>query len=105
MSAPPRGLFKGKNIMTPDVLAYYNLGNGRWAELSEGRGINRQPIFGVTVRPEPVPVQSKLCQSRAEAVRYIDGLMTMPATKPIASGASRAEWLDPTNLDKLRRMK
>lgn len=69
--SPPRGLFQGNNFMTPRVLAYYKLRKG-YAELSEGEGMSRQPIFGVTVRPEPKGVRlSKLFQSRAEAERYI----------------------------------
>src|SRR5215471_15902956 len=115
MTSPPRGLFEGKNIMTPDVLAYFNLGDGRWAELTEGRGINRQPIFGVTVRPRPADIAddpSKLCHSKAEAMRFINSLTVphghggkedfAPREKPLGSGASRAEWLDPTNLNKLK---
>jgi hypothetical protein len=74
MNRPPNGLFEGVNFMTPDVLSYHNLGHGTWVELSQGRGMNRQPIFGVTVRPEPSPARSKLCQSKAEAVRYINSL-------------------------------
>lgn len=71
---PPRGLFEGKNIMTPKVLGYHNLGDGRWAELSEGCGITNEPIFGVTVRPDAKDVGqrlSKLFYSRPMAARYI----------------------------------
>lgn len=68
---PPRGLFRGKNFMTPNVLGYYKLREG-YAELSEGRGMSNQPIFGVTVKPDDG--RSKLCFSRTEAETYIEEL-------------------------------
>lgn len=49
----PRGVFQGRNFMTPDVLSYYVTGHqGRTAyvEVSEGRGMDGGRIFGVTVR-------------------------------------------------------
>jgi len=42
----------GRNIMTPNWLGYAQLPDGQWAELSQGRGIYDEPIFGVTVRPD-----------------------------------------------------
>jgi len=75
--APPRGVFRGKNFMTPDVLSYYKLRVG-YAELSEGTGINRQPIFGVTVRPDTwedgKQARSKMFQSKTAAMDYIESL-------------------------------
>lgn len=77
--SPPRGLFKGTNFLTPTVLAYYKLGTG-WAELSEGRGMSNQLIYGVTVRPETEQDyeaggrdnrRSRLFQSYREALDYI----------------------------------
>jgi hypothetical protein len=72
MSTPPAGLFEGRNFMTPDIVAYFNLGDGVWAELSTGTGMSRQPIFGVTIRPDPGNKRSKMFQSRAQAMRYIN---------------------------------
>lgn len=73
--SPPRGLFPGKNIMTPEIIGYYKLrGKAVYVELSTGRGINHQPIWGVTVRPDEEHKLSKLCHSRREAERYIEGL-------------------------------
>jgi hypothetical protein len=70
--SPPRGLFKGTNFMTPNVLAYYKIAGGRYAELSEGRGMLNQPIFGVTVEPDTEkPRKSQLFQSRGAAEAYI----------------------------------
>ncbi len=40
--------FKGKNMMTPDIIKFGESG-GFIFELSEGTGFNREPIFGVTV--------------------------------------------------------
>lgn len=39
---------KGKNFMTPDILDYGRTKSYFW-ELSTGRGMTNQPIFGVTV--------------------------------------------------------
>ena len=73
--APPRGLFLGKNIMTPEILGYYKLRGQRvYVELSTGRGIDHQPIWGVTVRPDNEHKLSKLCHSRREADAYIESL-------------------------------
>lgn len=61
----------GRNFMTPTVLGFYKLRKG-YAELSTGEGMSRQPIYGVTVRPdEPVNARSKLCHSEEEALAYI----------------------------------
>ena len=70
-TSPPRGTFKGKNMMTPDILGYFKLRSG-YAELSEGTGLSRQPIFGVTVRG--AAAESKLFQSYSAAVEYIESL-------------------------------
>jgi hypothetical protein len=74
--SPPRGLFRGTNFMTPTVLAYFKLRHGSgWAELSEGRGMSNQLIYGVTVRPDTTePRRSKLFQSRSAAMDYIEEL-------------------------------
>jgi hypothetical protein len=76
LSKRPPG-FDGQNFMTRDVLGYYKLRVG-YAELSEGRGMSNQPIFGVTVRPdqweEGKQARSRLFQSRSAALNYIDEL-------------------------------
>ena len=73
----PKGTFRGVNFMTPEVLGHYKLRKG-WAELSQGRGMEGEPIYGVTVRmlggARLTPDPSKLLYSRAEALRYIQTL-------------------------------
>lgn len=68
-----QGVFKGLNFMTPNVIMYYKLRKG-YAELSEGTGISRQPIFGVTVEPDTDRARSKMCQSKSEALAYIESM-------------------------------
>ena len=69
----PAGTFVDRNFMTPTLLGYYKLRKG-FAELSTGEGLHREPIFGVTVSPDPDHAMSKLCFSHSEALRYIEGL-------------------------------
>lgn len=69
---PPNGLFKSVNIMTQKWRGYFKLTKG-WAELSEGRGIVGEPIFGVTVRPDPDHL-SKMFHDRDAAQEYITSL-------------------------------
>jgi len=73
LATPPRGLFRGTNLMTPNVTGYFKLRHG-YAELSHGRGIDNDPIFGVTVRPDPDPRRSQLFYSQAAAMAYIEEL-------------------------------
>lgn len=77
-SVPP-DVFKGHNFMTPNVIGLYSgrqAGRTVYVELASGRGIEHEPIFGVTVRGaggrrlEPDP--SKLFWSRRKAQAYID---------------------------------
>lgn len=74
LTAPPAGVFRGTNIMTPNVLDYFRVTSG-YVELSEGRGINHEPIFGVTVRTpsgarlDPDP--SQMFWSYKAAIEYI----------------------------------
>ena len=68
---PPKGLFEGHNFMTPDIVCYYRLAKG-WAELSTGTGMRHQEIFGVTVKPDEANVLSRLFQSRADAMAFIE---------------------------------
>lgn len=81
---PPRGIFRGTNFMTPDVIAYFKLRHGLgWAELTSGTGIEHEPIFGVTVRDymgedpgrnTPGGNLSKMFFSEREAREYIKSL-------------------------------
>jgi len=77
---PPRGVFKGRNFMTPDLLGYARAkkpdakGLTVWVELSTGTGFEGEPIFGVTVRnahgDHVSPDPSKMFFSRAAAEEY-----------------------------------
>lgn len=73
----PLGVFRGTNVMTPNVLGYYKLNIG-YAELSTGRGFDGNKLFGVTVRPDVVlesqGKRSKCCFSKAEALAYLGEL-------------------------------
>ena len=79
--AQPAGVFRGRNFMTPNVLRYYRktfAGRTAYVELSEGEGMRREPIFGVTVRDAIgerfAPDPSALFGSLREAERYIRDL-------------------------------
>lgn len=65
--------------MTPTVLGYYKLADG-WVEFSTGRGIEGEPIYGITVRKEGGgrfnPDPSRMTCSRHEALRLIRSLQT-----------------------------
>lgn len=68
-----RIVYKGdKNFMTPDFIGYRESGDLK-IELSSGRGMDGDPIFGVTVvevkggEPKKRPDLSRLCFSRREA--------------------------------------
>ena len=69
---PPRGLFQGTNFMTPTWVGYFKLAGDNWAELSRGYGMNEEPIWGVTVRPDKS--LGKLFHTQQDAVLYITGL-------------------------------
>ena len=68
-----------RNFMTPSVIMYGEEGSLLW-ELSTGRGMRDQPIFGVTVLElhggdvEKRGDLSGCFQSKREALRYIAGL-------------------------------
>jgi hypothetical protein len=71
---PPKGVFKGNNFMTPEVLGYCKVPGG-YVELSKGRGISRELIFGVTFRDgkgEDHDKRGKLFWSRGAAESYIE---------------------------------
>jgi hypothetical protein len=67
----PEGHFDGVNFMTPNIIGYYRLQDG-YAELSEGLGMNRTPIYGVTISPHRD--LSRCFASLAEATKYIGAL-------------------------------
>lgn len=79
-----RTLHMGSNFMTPQWEAYME-GNGRYVEISSGRGIDNDPIYGVTVlvdvdgrpveawRVEGAP-ESKMFYSITEARAYASEL-------------------------------
>lgn len=69
----PKGVFTGRNFMTRDIVGYYRLRDG-YAELSRGEGLFHQPIFGVTVKPDPDYTRSQLFQSEDAAMDYIASL-------------------------------
>ena len=64
------------NFMTPTRLGLWSIRRGATThhiELSGGEGMDRKPIYGVTVRPDPDRL-SKLCFSLTEAYEYIKEL-------------------------------
>jgi hypothetical protein len=72
--------YKGnKNIMTPNVISIGKLDYHTAYELSTGRGMDNQEIFGVTIvkydsktgEYKPQYEQSRLFQNRKEAEEYI----------------------------------
>ncbi|WP_199615043.1 hypothetical protein [Paenibacillus alkalitolerans] len=74
--------FRGmvRNFMTPKVLGYYEAGLYA-AELSEGTGVDGEPIFGVSVmrrdldrRDKETASLSRFCCTREEAEEYIEQL-------------------------------
>lgn len=79
LNGRPYGVFVGVNMMTPDVLGYYQItidGVTVYAELSTGEGLlTPGPIYGVTVRrpggarldPDP----SSCYRSQKEAMQTI----------------------------------
>lgn len=79
--------FKSKNFMTPDVVSYGKVGarlyrprgEGEYYELSRGRGLSNEQIFGVTVIRSEDNVLSdtdlnKMFNSKDEARGYINEL-------------------------------
>lgn len=70
--------YKGaSNFMTPEFMGYFERGQRYFVELSGGRGMSNEPIFGVTVvdaqgrRPD----LSKLFHNEQEARDYIRDLI------------------------------
>ena len=71
-ASPPRGLFEGVNFMTPHIEGYFKVSGG-YAELSSGRGLSNEPIFGVTLS-DNAKGKSQLFGSRREALKYIESI-------------------------------
>lgn len=73
-------LRSNKNIMTPNIIRFYEKSD-KVVELTEGRGIENEQLFGVTVRTKEGGVwgdhenKSKLFWNRKSAERYAEGLM------------------------------
>lgn len=71
---------RGTNFMTPDFLRQGRIGKGLHYELSSGRGIEGQPIFGVTIVQEKKHTAkrrddlSDVFESRAEAEQHIQSI-------------------------------
>lgn len=69
----------GKNVMTPEALAYGIVTDwrGDWAawEIAEGRGMKQEPIYGVTVlRLDTYRIDTslgQLCYSWEDAVKVV----------------------------------
>jgi len=66
----------GANFMTPNVLSYWRVGKLA-VEISQGEGIRREPIFGVTVKPDETFKLSKMVTSLALAMHYLEELEDM----------------------------
>ena len=73
-------LRSNKNIMTPNIIRFYEKSD-KVVELTEGRGLENEPIFGVTVRSREGGVwgdhenKSKIFWSKKGAENYAEGLM------------------------------
>ena len=70
-----REVVKGNNFVTPNLDSFHKIKNGV-AELSTGRGIDNNLLFGVTVVTDnDLKIGlSKMCETRKEANIYIDSL-------------------------------
>lgn len=69
-----RLIFKNANFMTPHMLGYFDVGGETFAELSQGIGIDNEPIFGVTFRNtdgSQTHLMPRLHWSKAAAVDYM----------------------------------
>jgi hypothetical protein len=68
----PAGTFGSPNIMTNKVEAYYKI-KGGYVELSSGRGLRGNGLWGVSVRPRSAG-QSQCFDSEVAALGYIEEL-------------------------------
>lgn len=87
----PRGIFKGKNFMTPYVARYFATtyrGARVFVELSSGNSIfdRYRQIWGVTIKlgqggqdatDDAGKSLSKCCATKGEALEYIESLATL----------------------------
>ncbi len=79
----------GRNVMTPEWIAYRDVPPndspwrepiGKVVELTQGRGMDQQPIYGVTVRmwdgenTEETRDESKMFDDQDEAATYFQGI-------------------------------
>ena len=66
------GAFKGRNLMTPKILGYFE-GNGYEMELSMGTGIAGNALYGVTVaRDDKKVISLGACFiTRQKAMEYM----------------------------------
>jgi hypothetical protein len=75
----PRGVFRGCNFVTPDIVSYHRI-RGGYAELASGSGIldPSATLWGVTVRNPSgnrlYPDPSRMFHSREEAEQYIESM-------------------------------
>ena len=67
---------KGKNFMTPNVTGYYDIKDGA-AEISYGKGIFTDTIYGVTVVRNGAHDcdLSKMCDTLSETFDYVESLI------------------------------
>ena len=79
----PKGVFKGRNFMTPEVLGYTRgtwQGRTVWIEVSKGRGLIGDTIYGVTVRRangaecDGGEDPSRMCRSEKEVLACLEML-------------------------------
>lgn len=68
-------IIKYKNLMTPDVIGYYETDN-MVIELSSGRGITGETMYGVTVIKDGKHSKDLCCAfySKEKAIDYIEKL-------------------------------
>lgn len=79
----PIGVFRKRNFMTPEIVGYYRTvhqGRTAYVELSRGRGMAGEALYGVTVRDvtggrfEPDPSDCYLSRYQADrAIRALAG--------------------------------
>lgn len=76
MNKSPIDFFSGKNFITPHILRYGWIEEGKVAfELSKGSGFTSDIIYGVSIRPD-VNKKSECFGSKRDAESYIKELQT-----------------------------
>ena len=65
------------NFMTPDAFEWFDLPDGRMVELSEGRGFDGEPLYGVTVHTAAGEPDEDSCLffSEEEMREYVEGTL------------------------------